>query len=62
MSVKISISLSEADDAYVHGLVTQGRYPNVDAVIRRAVELIQEQTHFATGEDDPRRADRQRDT
>ena len=40
---EISVSLTEAEEAYARELVAQGRYASLDAVIQRAVDLLREQ-------------------
>lgn len=43
MSVKVSISLTDAQEAYARGLVAQGRYPSLSAVLQQGLELLREQ-------------------
>jgi len=50
MSVKASVSISEKQDAFVRGLVEQGRYPSASAVIQQGLELLREQTEMKDGE------------
>ena len=50
MSVKASVSISEQQDAFVRGLVEQGRYPSVSAVVQQGLELLREQTEIKDGE------------
>ena len=44
MSVKASISLTEAQEAYARDLVAQGRYPSLSAVLQQGLELLREQS------------------
>jgi antitoxin ParD1/3/4 len=50
MSVKASISISERQDAFVRGLVEQGRYPSASAVIQQGLELQRAETEMKDGE------------
>lgn len=50
MSVKASISLSEQQDAFARGLVRQGRYASVSAVIQRVLEMLREETEARDAE------------
>ena len=50
MSVKASVSISEQQDAFVRGLVEQGRYPSASAVIQQGLELLREQTEMKDSE------------
>lgn len=40
MSVKASVSISEQQDAYVRGLVDQGRFSSVSAVVQQGLDLL----------------------
>ncbi len=44
MSVKASISLTDAQEAYARDLVAQGRYPSLSAVLQQGLELLREQS------------------
>lgn len=44
MSVKASISLTEAQEAYARELVAQGRYPSLSAVLQQGLELLRAQS------------------
>ncbi|MFG6621499.1 type II toxin-antitoxin system ParD family antitoxin [Sulfitobacter sp. 1A05707] len=44
MSVKASVSISEAQEAYARDLVAQGRYANLSAVVQQGLELLREQS------------------
>lgn len=40
MSVKTSISLTEAQDAFARGLVAEGRYASVSAVLQQGLDML----------------------
>lgn len=44
MSVKASISLTEAQEAYARRLVAEGRYPSLSAVFQHGLELLRDQS------------------
>lgn len=44
MSVKASVSISEAQEAYARDLVAQGRYSSLSAVVQQGLELLREQS------------------
>ena len=44
MSVKASVSLTDAQEAYARDLVAQGRYPSLSAVLQQGLELLREQS------------------
>ena len=44
MSVKASVSISEAQEAYARDLVAQGRYATLSAVVQQGLELLREQS------------------
>ncbi len=44
MSVKASISLTEAQDAYARQLVREGRFSSVSAVIQQGLELLRKES------------------
>lgn len=44
MTVKSSISLTDSQDAFARGLVDQGRYPSVSAVLQQGLELLRLRT------------------
>lgn len=44
MSVKASVSISEAQEAYARELVAQGRYASLSAVVQEGIELLREQS------------------
>jgi antitoxin ParD1/3/4 len=46
MSVKASISLTEAQEAFARELVAEGRYPSLSAVLQQGLELLRAQTEL----------------
>ena len=44
MSVKASVSISEAQEGYARDLVAQGRYATLSAVVQQGLELLREQS------------------
>ena len=50
MTVKASISLTDAQEAFARDLVVQGRYPSLSAVMQQGLELLREQTMASTAE------------
>lgn len=44
MTVKSSISLTDAQDAFVRRLVAEGRYSSVSAVLQQGLELLRRDT------------------
>lgn len=44
MSVKTSISLSEAQESYARELVARGQYSSLSAVLQQGIELLREQS------------------
>ena len=46
-SVKASISLTEAQEAYARRLVSEGRYPSLSAVLQHGLELLRAQSQTA---------------
>jgi antitoxin ParD1/3/4 len=44
MSVKASISLTEAQEAFARELVAAGRYPSLSAVLQQGLELLRQHT------------------
>jgi antitoxin ParD1/3/4 len=44
MSVKASISLTEAQEAFARELVAEGRYPSLSAVLQQGLELLRQHT------------------
>ncbi len=43
MSVKASISISEQQEAFARGLVGEGRYASLSAVVQRGLDLLREE-------------------
>lgn len=56
MSVKASVSLTEAQDAFARGLVAAGRFPSLSAVVQQGVELLRAQIEARTAETEALRA------
>ena len=50
MTVKASISLTDAQEAFARDLVAQGRFPSLSAVMQHGLELLREQTMASTAE------------
>ena len=44
MSVKASISLTDAQDEYARSLVAAGKYSSLSAVMQRGLELLRQET------------------
>ncbi|MCA0922508.1 type II toxin-antitoxin system ParD family antitoxin [Pseudooceanicola nanhaiensis] len=44
MSVKSSVSLTDAQDAYARQLVLEGRFPSVSAVVQHGLELMRQES------------------
>lgn len=42
MSVKASVSISEQQEAFARGLVGEGRYASLSAVVQRGLDLLRE--------------------
>ena len=49
MTVKSSISLTDAQDAFVRRLVAEGRYSSVSAVLQQGLELLRRDTDETEG-------------
>lgn len=43
MSVKASVSISEQQEAFARGLVGEGRYASLSAVVQRGLDLLREE-------------------
>ncbi|HET9069352.1 MAG TPA: type II toxin-antitoxin system ParD family antitoxin [Amaricoccus sp.] len=43
MTIKSSISLTDAQDAFVRSLVAAGRYPSASAVLQQGVDMLRRQ-------------------
>lgn len=50
MAVKASVSISEQQDEYARGLVEDGRYSSLSAVVQRGLELVREETEMKDAE------------
>jgi antitoxin ParD1/3/4 len=44
MTVKASISLTDAQDAFARSLVAQGHYPSLSAVLQHGLEILRTET------------------
>ncbi len=47
MSVKASVSMTAAQEAFARDLVARGRYASVSAVVQHGLELLRERTEEA---------------
>lgn len=56
MSVKASISLTDAQDDFARGLVAAGRFPSLSAVMQRGLEMLREETEARAAETEALRA------
>lgn len=43
MSIKASVSISEKQEAFARGLVGDGRYASLSAVVQRGLDLLREE-------------------
>ena len=50
MTVKASISLTDRQDAFARGLVAEGKYSSISAVIQRGLDLLHEETEAREAE------------
>lgn len=50
MSVKTSISLTAAQDAYARALVAEGRYSSVSAVLQQGLDMLRIRTEAEAAE------------
>lgn len=50
MTVKASISLTDRQDAFARGLVAEGKYSSMSAVVQRALDLLHEETEARDAE------------
>jgi antitoxin ParD1/3/4 len=50
MTVKASVSISEEQEAFARGLVREGRYASLSAVVQRGLELLREETETKEAE------------
>jgi len=56
MTVKTSISLTDAQDAFARTLVEQGRYPSLSAVLQHGLELLRNEKEAQAAETEALRA------
>jgi antitoxin ParD1/3/4 len=52
MTVKASISLTEAQDAFARALVAEGHYPSLSAVLQHGLEMLRTDTEAKRAEID----------
>jgi antitoxin ParD1/3/4 len=50
MTVKTSISLTDAQEAYARSLVDSGRYPSLSAVLQRGLDMLRAETEAQDAE------------
>ena len=50
MTVKTSISLTDAQSAFARGLVAEGRYPSLSAVLQRGLDLVRQEAELREAE------------
>lgn len=50
MSVKASISLTDAQESFARDLVAQGRYASLSAVLQQGLDLLRQQTEAQDAE------------
>jgi antitoxin ParD1/3/4 len=50
MSVKASVSISESQDAFARGLVADGKYSSLSAVVQRGLEMVRTETELQEAE------------
>lgn len=50
MSVRTSITLTEAQEAFARALVAEGRYPSLSAVLQQGLELLRSETEAREAE------------
>lgn len=50
MPVKISISLTDDQEAYARGLVDRGQYPSLSAVLQRGLDMLRLENEMGDGE------------
>jgi antitoxin ParD1/3/4 len=50
MTVKTSISLTDAQEAYARSLVESGRYPSLSAVLQRGLDMLRTETEAKDAE------------
>jgi antitoxin ParD1/3/4 len=52
MTVKASISLTDSQEAFARGLVAEGRYPSLSAVLQHGLEMLRTETEAKRAEID----------
>lgn len=52
MTVKASISLTDAQDSFARSLVAEGRYPSLSAVLQHGLEMLRTETEAKRAEID----------
>lgn len=50
MTVKASISLTDAQEAFARSLVAEGRYPSLSAVLQHGLDLLRQETEAREAE------------
>lgn len=50
MTVKTSVSLTDAQEAYARSLVESGRYSSLSAVLQRGLDLLRSESEAAEAE------------
>ena len=50
MTAKISVSLTDAQEAYARELVERGRYPSLSAVLQHGLELLRAERELEEAE------------
>ena len=50
MIVKITISLTDDQEAYARGLVDSGHYPSLGAVLQRGLDMLQRENEMRDAE------------
>ena len=50
MTAKVSISLTDSQDAYARELVARGRYPSLSAVLQHGLEMLRAETEARDAE------------
>lgn len=56
MSVKASVSLTDAQEDFARGLVAAGRFPSLSAVVQQGLELLRVDTEARAAETEALRA------
>ncbi|MDR6292059.1 antitoxin ParD1/3/4 [Inquilinus ginsengisoli] len=50
MTVEISISLTDDQEAYARGLVASGEYPSLSALLQRGLDMLRRDSEMRDGE------------